>query len=353
MAHFQLPMQRRPYSTVIGGTRPFLSGTAGDEAIVIEMGKRVTLELVGVTGAAPTITQLPLAGLVAQVSIFFGSGSSSPSSWPDILSLSALSGGGPKRSLTITPLRPGAAVLLVDGANPLGVFVGRFEKHPDMQHDLIADTFRASDPARTHVLMRLLRNNADNLFNEQSADNVGRWGELACGTVSKVGGAAVFFDRLDYDYKEYYRKPVGGRTRDEIKIDSAKLDAGLKAIQARLAKGIPSVVGLVYDPTTAITRRGDIDVNGTGGHTVPIVGCSADRKKFLYIDVYQEGSKLKYGGGHAAHRLFPDACDYLGLFEVKRDASRGIDILRSTTPGKGPTFRGSQFLEVVAGPLTP
>jgi hypothetical protein len=129
-------------------------------------------------------------------------------------------------------------------------------------------------------------------------------------------------------------------------------EAGLKAILARLAKGIPSIVGLVYDPTTAITRRGDIDVNGTGGHTVPIVGCSADRKKFLYIDVYQEGSKLKYKGGHAGHRLFPKACDYLGLFEVKRDISRGIDILRSTTPGKGPTFAGSQFLEVVAGPLT-
>ena len=59
MAHFQLPMQRRPYSTVIGGTRPFLSGTAGDEAIVIEMGKRVTLELVGVTGARPRSPSSP------------------------------------------------------------------------------------------------------------------------------------------------------------------------------------------------------------------------------------------------------------------------------------------------------
>ena len=353
MAHFQLPMQRRPYSTMIGGTRAFVSGTAGDEAIVVEMGKRVTLEVAGVTGAAPAITQLPLAGLVEQVRMAFGSGPSSPSSWPDILSLSGLSGGGPKRSLTITPARPGAAVLLVDGSNPLGVFVGSFKNHPGMQHDLIANAFRASDPAKTHVLMRLLRNNADNLFNEQSAYNVGRWKPLACGTVSKVGGAAVFFERLDYDYKEYYRKPVRGRTRDEIIIDSAKLDTGLKAIQARLAKGIPSVVGLVYSPSTAITRSGGIDVNGTGGHTVPIVGCSADRKKFLYIDVYQEGSKLKYEGGQAGHRLFPDDCDYLGLFEVKRDASRGIDILRSTTPGKGTVFAGSQFLEVVAGPLTP
>jgi hypothetical protein len=353
MAHFQLPMQRRPFSTTIGGTRAYLSGSSGDEAIVIEMGKPVTIEVVGVTGAAPTITQLPLAGLVAQVRIFLGSGASTPSSWPDILSLSALSGKGAKRSLTITPIRPGAAVLQVDGTNPVGVFVGNFKNHPGMQHDLIANVFRASDPAKTHVLMRLLHNNADNLFNEQSDYNVGRWKPLACGTVSKVGGAAVFFEKLNYDYKEYYRKPIGGRTRDKIKIDNAKLDASLKAIQARLAKGIPSVVGLVYDPSSAIDRKGDINVTGTGGHSVPIVGCSADRKKFLYIDVYQEGSKLKYGGGHAGHHLFPHACDYLGLFEVKHDALRAIDILRSTTPGRDSVFHGSQFLEVVSGPLTP
>jgi hypothetical protein len=94
-------------------------------------------------------------------------------------------------------------------------------------------------------------------------------------------------------------------------------------------------------------------VNGDGGHSVPIVGCSADRKKFLYIDVYQEGSKLKYDGGYTGFNLFPNECDYLGLFEVKADASRGIDILRSTTPGKDTVFQGSQFLEVVKGPLKP
>ena len=267
-----------------------------------------------------------------------GSGPSSLPSWPDILSLSTLSGGGPKRSLTMTAVRPGAALLFVNGSNPLGVFVGSFKNHPGMQHDLIADVFRPPTPRRCTFSRASCATMRITFSTSSRAYNVGRWGPLACGTVSKVGGAAVFFERLDYDYKEYYRKPVTGRTRDDINIDSAKLDTGLKAIQARLAKGIPSVVGLVYSPSTAITRGGDIDVNGTGGHTVPIVGCSADRKKFLYIDVYQEGSKLKYEGGHAGPDLFPDDCDYLGLFEVKRDASRGIDILRSTTPGKGTVF---------------
>jgi hypothetical protein len=348
MAHFQLPLQQRPYSTTIGGTRLFQSGTAGDEVIVIETGKRVTLDVAGVSGAAPAITQVPVVSVIAQrLGLTPPSRSRLP---PDILSLSALSGGGSKRSLTITALRSGVCVLFADGANPLGVFVGSFQNHPTMQHDLIADVFKSSDPAKMHVLTRALFNDADNLFNETSTYNERRWGKLACGTVSKVGGAAVFYEKLDYDYKEYYRKPIRGTTRDDIKIDSDKLDKGLTAIQARLAKGIPSVVGLVYNPSRAI-QGGDVNVTGDGGHSVPIVGCSADRKKFLYIDVYQEGSKLKYEGGHAGLNLFHQDCDYLGMFEVQPDASRGINILRSTTPGKDTVFQGAEFLEVVAGPL--
>jgi hypothetical protein len=350
MAYFQLPIQRRPYGTMIGGTRLFQSGTAGDEAIVIETGKHVTLEVGEVSGAAPAITQVPLATVIAQR---FGLTPPSPSKLPDIVSLSPVSGGGSKRSLTMTAVRPGVSLLFANGANPIGVIVGSFKNHPDMEHDLIADVFRASDPAKMHTLTRVLFNHVDNLFNEKSTYNVRRWGPLACGTVSRVGGAAVFDEKLDYDYKEYYRTPITGRIRDDIKIDSAKLDRGMKAIQARLAKGVPSVVGLVYSPSSAVTRSGDINVTGTGGHSVPIVGCSADRKKFLYIDVYQEGSKQKYDGGHAGLNLFHQDCDYLGMFEVQPDASRGIDVLRSTTPGKDPIFSGSQFLEVVAGPLTP
>lgn len=352
VAHFQLPAQTRPHRTLIGGTRLYRSGTTGNEAIVIETGKRVTLELAGLNSAAsaPVITQVPWTNSIVQniagITLGLKSGA------PDIVSLSAPSGGGSKRSLQMTAVRPGAAVLFVDGSNPLGVFVGNFKNHTDMQHDLIANVFRSSDPAKMHVLMRTLSNDVDNLFNEQSTYNVGKWVPLACGTVSKVGSAAVFFEKIDYDYQDYYDKPVRGRTRDDIKIDSAKLASGMKAIQARLAKGIPSVVGLVYDPSTAITQAGHINVTGPGGHSVPIVGCSADRKKFLYIDVYQEGSKLKYEGGHAGRDLFPHECDYLGLFEVKHDASRKIDILRSTTPGKDAAFSGPQFLEVVAGPLT-
>jgi hypothetical protein len=196
----------------------------------------------------------------------------------------------------------------------------------------------------------MLFNDPENLFNENSAGNIKRWGHLACGTVSKVGGAAIFYGQLNYDYKEYYKRPIAGKTRESINIDSAKLDRGRNAIGARLKKGIPSIVGLIY--ANSAIQRGAVNVTGSGGHTVLVVGCSKDLRQFLYIDVWQRGSKLKYTGGFPGRALFPEHCDELGIFEMQRDVNRGIDIMRSTTPGDDPVFNGNQFLEVVAGPLT-
>jgi hypothetical protein len=194
-----------------------------------------------------------------------------------------------------------------------------------------------------------LFNDPNNLFNENSRGNISRWGDLACGTVSKVGGAAIFYGQLDYGSKEYYKRPIVGKKRANIMIDSATLDRGRSAIAARLAKGQPSIVGLIY--ADSAIQRGAVNVTGTGGHTVLIVGCSKDRRKFLYIDVWQDGSKMKYTGGYPGRPLFPDFCTELGLFELQHDTTRKIDILRSTTPGDDTVFNGAQFLEVVAGPL--
>jgi hypothetical protein len=253
------------------------------------------------------------------------------------------------RRVTLKAIQPGTCVLMIGGQIGLTVQVGQFRNHTDMEHDLIAEVYRSADPERMQELNRMLFNDPENLFNENSAGNIKRWGDLACGTVSKVGGAAIFYGQLNYDYKEYYKKPIAGKTRADIKIDSAKLDRGRNAIGARLAKGMPSIVGLIY--ADSAIQRGAVNVTGGGGHTVLVVGCSKDRKKFLYIDVWQGGSKLKYTGGYPGRTLFPDYCDELGIFEMRRDANRGIDILRSTTPGDDPVFNGNQFLEVVAGPL--
>jgi hypothetical protein len=264
---------------------------------------------------------------------------------PDVVSVSSFG-----QRVTLKAILPGTCVLMIGGQIGLGVQVGQFENHTGMEHDLIAQVYRSADPERMHELNRMLFNDPNNLFNENSSGNIKRWRPLACGTVSKVGGAAIFYGQLDYGEKEYYKRPIVGKTRANVMIDSATLDRGRNAIAARLAKGQPSIVGLIY--ADSAIQRGAVNVTGTGGHTVLIVGCSKDRRKFLYIDVWQDGSKLKYTGGYPGRPLFPDTCNELGLFEVQRDATRKIDILRSTTPGDHPVFNGTQFLEVVAGPLT-
>jgi hypothetical protein len=270
---------------------------------------------------------------------------SGPPAGPDVVSVSSFG-----RRVTLKAIQTGTCVLLLGGQIALIVQVGKFQNHTGMEQDLIAEVYRSADPERMHALNRMLFNDPENLFNENSAGNIKRWGHLACGTVSKVGGAAVFYGQLDYDYKEYYKRPIAGKTRADIKIDSTKLDRGRNAIGSRLAKGLPVIVGLIY--ADSAIQRGAVNVTGGGGHTVLVVGCSKDLKQFLYIDVWQSGSKLKYTGGYPGRAVFPDQCDELGIFEMQRDATRGIDILRSTTPGDDPVFNGNQFLEVVAGPLT-
>ena len=349
MAFFKLPLQQRPYNTSIGGTRAFVSGNSGLERVVLELGKTATLEIAGIAGvsAKPVIQQVP----ANSVSDLVGLLNPGKAKGPDVVTLSKLSGGGTTRTFTITGIAVGTAALLVDGQNPLFVVVGSFTNHAGMEHDLIANAFKSSSNlSKMHVLTRMLFNNDDNLFNENSDYNEGKWGILACGTVSKVGGAAVFFDKLDYTDNTYYSPPLRGNTRDDIKYDMARLQKGLDAIKARLAKGIPSIVGMVYDPEDAI-KQGYIHPTKKGGHTVPIVGCSPDGRQFLYIDVYPNGSKLTYTGGHFGLNLFPNECGYLGIFQVTNDAVRKIDILRGT-PATGDFFSGSSFLEVVTGPVS-
>jgi hypothetical protein len=345
MAHFQLASERRPYSTMLGGTRLFLSGNSGPEAILVELGKTVTLQVGGAGNTTPAITQFVLptsaTDLVSRMAAFLMSGRPAG---PDVVSVSSFG-----RRVTLKAIQPGTCVLIIGGQIGLTVQVGQFRNHTGMEHELIAEVYRSADPERMQELNRMLFNDPENLFNENSAGNIKRWGDLACGTVSKVGGAAIFYGQLNYDYKEYYKRPIAGKTRADIKIDSALLDRGRNAIGARLAKGMPSIVGLIY--ADSAIQRGAVNVTGGGGHTVLVVGCSKDRKKFLYIDVWQGGSKLKYTGGYLGRTLFPDHCDELGIFEMQRDAKRAIDILRSTTPGDDPVFNGNQFLEVVAGPL--
>lgn len=347
MAHFQLPSS----TLFLGGTRLFVSGNSGTERLVLEPGKQVTLELAAL---APSV--------VPKVKTINGD--------PTVVTVSQLSGSGTKRRLTITTKKPGWANLvaedaggkgLTNPASPFLILVDHFQNHPGLTKDLIADVFRSSDAAKMHVLTRTLFNNWENLFNESSEANQLHWCKdyakrkikcLPCGTVSKVGASKIW-KLVGYHYKNAYYEPIpqakrnSSLVRADITYKDTRIDTACKAIQKRLQNGEPSVVGLVYIPEKAIRSDGSFLVTGDGGHSVPIVGCDSTATKFLYIDVFPEGSKLQYKGGHAGKTLFPE-CTFLGMFVI--DTSRGTKVLKQDV-GSENFFSGPSFLEVVSGPI--
>lgn len=362
MAHFQLPHS----GLFPGGTRLHVEGSSGIERLVLQTGKLVNLELAGLAAAAatPAIRQVPLASLSDLAGLF---GSSAPVG-PNVVIVSALTGSGTKRNFTVKADRAGLAALMTDGASPLFISSGNFENHVEaaptrLKHDLIAGVFKASDPAKMHVLTRTLFNNPDNLFNENLDANQTFCAVkpcLPCGSVSKARGSAIF-SPVDYDYQDYFKRLSSADValaragdRKAVKYDNDRLKRGCEAIKKRLEKGKAPVVGLVYNLSAAVQSNGDLSVTGNGGHSVPIVGCNEAATKFLYIDVYPDGSKLKYTGGHAGRDLFPGECNFLGMFELVDDAARGTKVLRAQPGTDGPSgvFAGSQFLEVVSGPLS-
>ena len=375
MTHFQLPSS----PLLAGRTRLFVSGDSGLERLVIEIGKQVSLELADLAGppSTPTIgqvrTTMPMPLLVAAPMAALGAlvpplaapmavlSALAPFVGSDVVSISALSGSGTKRALSLKGLNAGMAMVLAadgGGLTALMVAAGKFSNHPDCDIDLIANVFRSSDAAKMQVLTRLLFNDPDNLFNESSRANTTRWkSELPCGTVSKWGASQIFHP-VDYTYTPYV-KPIPGMAqataranlkREDLRYDDARLKRGCSAIRQRLARGVPSLVGLVYDPSGVVQPNGTLNENGLGGHTVPIVGCNKDATRFLYIDVYPKGSKLKYDGGYAGQNLFPRECNFLGMFELVKDEARGCLVLRTEETARD-GFSGDGFLEVVSGPL--
>jgi hypothetical protein len=353
MAHFRLGFNRlHPHSRL-------QVGSAGKELLVLHSGKEVTLEIAGLANASVKPKIIP--SVAGKVTITVPAATNNPT----VRKFTVKATGSGK---TVLSAQDDAGNALTAGAD-LEVIAGDFDHHSGMDEDLIAKVFRSGDAGKAHALNRMLFNHDDNIFNEFSDANQRQWcklpdgrpdpnGCLPCGTVAKVGGWKLFDTSLKYTYHNYHEQLPGMRDtaarlalkRDDVKINNDKLKKGRKAIHDRLKKGTPSLVGVVYIPSTAMQPSGTFNVTDTGGHTVLIVGCSADEKKFLYIDPFQEGSKLKYLGGVTGHGVFPDS-NYLGMFEYQ-PASRGTsDVLRSITPGNSPTFQGDQFLEVVSGPV--
>jgi hypothetical protein len=343
------------------GAELFANGKSGEEKLVLHAGNKIQLELAGMADStSPPVIMVDTPNVVH---------------WTDAKKV------GNKWVFTVDAPGAGRVVLsAVDskGRTPpdLTVFAGVFKNHSDgkgeMEEDLIADVFRGHDPAKMYAIIKILGNDPDNIVNENSDANVKQWGDLACGTVSKVTGRELFYRPIDYTYQPYYKSIAPTvenhrqvwkiADRSDVKYDRAKLTQAEKAIQVRLQKGQPSIVGITYSPSDSIQPGGSLKETGLGGHTVLIIGCDKDAKRFLYFDPYGPdagntkdiaGSTLQYGGGMNGLNTFPETCRYLGIFEDVDDPARGGPVLRqdfSTIDPKG-TWVGGQFLEVVSGPL--
>ena len=238
----------------------------GDEKLVLHAGNKIQLELAGMAdSASPPVITADTASVLH---------------WTDAKKV------GNKWVFTLDATGAGRVTLsAVDSkgrkAPDLTVFAGVFKNHKDLkgelEEDLIADVYRGHDSAKMHAITRIFGNDVDNLANENSVANVKQWGSLACGTVAKVTGRELFYRPIEYDYQQYYKtiapKMENGRQvwkiadRAEVKYDSARLSQGEKAIQARLKKGQPSIVGITYIPSNAITPGGSLRETGSGGHT--------------------------------------------------------------------------------------
>jgi hypothetical protein len=226
----------------------------------------------------------------------------------------------------------------------LGVCAGKVENHTDMTIDMIADAFRKGDAVKIVQLQRLLDNNFDNLFNENSDANVRQWGDLACGTVAKVGGIKSFSNKTNYDYHSYHVPLRKVERRSDVTYHPGVIAKAAAAIKARLKTGVPVLVGVVYNPSTLMLSGGELEVTRSGGHTVLIVGCNDSGTKFLYIDPYPNSSHLRYKGG--MRRIpFERTCDFLGTFEIG-DLEGRSGILRQSAGCVGELGP----LEVVSGP---
>jgi hypothetical protein len=319
------------------------------EKIVVQSGKQITLEL----------KDWPKDSGKPKLSV-------SPA--PSQVSVSEPVATGGKWRFTVKAHGAGAprlAAVAADGRalGVLQVFAGPFRNHrPEGEgRDLIADVFRSGDPAKALAFTQLLTNDPDNLFNEKSAANVRHWGELACGTVGKWGGAHLINPKTEYEDQKP-GKPGGSlhepidltkkdtKTRADVLYKKGTIDKVGRAIKKNLDSGLPVLVSLAYNvKDMRLDRYGDLVHTGPGAHTVLIVGCNNDGTEFLYVDVWPDGSRLKYTGGPAAYDVFPEKCKQLGVFKVMPDAVRDTDILR-TRPDTQGFFAGDSFLEVIFGP---
>src|SRR5438552_6417886 len=381
MTHFQVPDDRslndsvnglKPWPATPDGYRLFAGGSSGDERIGIHIGQTVELQLTGgkdcrietVQGQTARATAAGMGGDPVDFEYAM-----KPPVSPSVAVATS-----DKQKFTLTGYYAGATFLFATDAAgnrkaTLQVVVGKFETHPGMLIDLIAEVCKGSDSLKIHALQRLLRyndasDNSDNIFAQHTPSNDHPvYHDMQCGIVAKSRGAQVFgkIAEVGHDwYKAALHEPLTKTftKRTDLKYKPEKIADLTTQIRKALRHGKAVRVGVVDAVQPSSVMNGKFVAYGWGGHTTIIVGCNDTLTEFLYIDPWEGSSKMEYKGGISGNK-FPGKCWQLGLFVLKQDADRRV---KSTDTGPN-LLRGSQltegsmgeangrFLEVVSAPF--
>jgi hypothetical protein len=362
-----------PHIQLTNGSRLFVDENDTIEELWMESAKTYTLEHVGfgaLRGAtAPTVT--------------------ADKPWLRIRTLATVDN---KQTFTITAGGMGKAKLV--GRSSAGVtsevliVAGTVQNHFSPRSiDLLADVLRAGDPVKVLLILQMLYNRPDNIFNQKTQKNYHpKYGIMACGIVAKERGNQIFSkdpltgvpqlgtpsDKPDVvcpiHYESPYHEPLQRhvRKRSDLKYKSDVIAAARKSFWRFLQAGRPVRVGVVDRPGALLlhkprdpSRKGyDLYAYDDGGHTVLIFACNEDINEFAYIDPWAAGSVLKYYGGLSGDAR-PESCYSMGKFKSEYDPTRlapggkspNENLLRQTRDTEwGFSTAADNFLEIISGP---
>ena len=268
----------------------------------------------------------------------------------------------------------------------LQIVVGKFENHPGMKVDLIADLCRGSDSFTILALQQMLHNeflgwadaghtqitfrSKENVFSQQAGPNISsdpNIGTMTCGIVARYRAEQIF-PKLLAPTADWYRvgaihEPLSNTVTDrkQVKYRSERVEALRGQIIRALNDGNAVRVGVLDNPVAAkmTPENGNLVAYRNGGHTLLIVGYADDSQQFLYIDPWTGGSMMEYNGGIAGN-TFSGKCVQLGKLIVTHDPDRRA---KSTDTAKNiirmhvdtqALFRydTNSYLEVVSAPFS-
>ena len=256
---------------------------------------------------------------------------------------------GPRRhagiEISFRALGHGTVIVYVKRDPVASVTIGTHASHLGARAvDLISKVSNGSDCRRIVAIQQILQGRPPTII-DQLTGTYGNKDGLICGTVVQRAGEALF-GRVDHSGQTYHKtlsRRSGTMSFDDIAYDPNVTRTAVAKIKALLDRGTAVRLGAVYAPAwSMLGPNGALQAELSGGHTILAVGYSGHR--FLYLDPFPKGSRLKYDGGLP----FNDGktCDYLGILELR--SQRGLHLEALTDDGLKPKL-GS--MDVISGPL--